>query len=211
MSIVKTLVSLFDYSGNWSEPYKESGFDVKCVDIKCGDDVLDITKHTFPRIDGLLAAPPCTDFSISGAQYWNKKDVDGRTKKSLELVYQVIRIVEWYRPDFWCLENPVGRLNKLVPGLSMFGPWYFQPHWYGDAYTKKTGLWGEFNRNLQRNNVEPIRVCNQGSWVQKLGGKSEKTKILRSITPLGFSKAFFDANNWKYDQLYTPLNPQQTN
>jgi len=28
----------------------------------------------------------------------------------------------------------------------------------------------------------------------KYGGKSERTKILRSITPLGFAKAFFEAN-----------------
>lgn len=28
----------------------------------------------------------------------------------------------------------------------------------------------------------------------KLGGKSERTKELRSMTPLGFAKAFFEAN-----------------
>ena len=42
--------------------------------------------------------------------------------------------------------------------------------------------------------VEPIRSCPQGSWVQQLGGKSEKTKMLRSTTPPGFAKAFFEAN-----------------
>jgi hypothetical protein len=30
-----------------------------------------------------------------------------------------------------------------------------------------------------------------------LGGKSERTKELRSITPKGFAKAFYDANSTK--------------
>ena len=61
---------------------------------------------------------------------------------------------------------------------------------------KKTGLWGKFNRDLPRNDVEPLRVCSQGSWVQRLGGKSDKTKELRSMTPLGFAYAFYAANCW---------------
>ena len=28
-------------------------------------------------IDGILAAPPCTDFTSAGAQYWAQKDKDG--------------------------------------------------------------------------------------------------------------------------------------
>lgn len=70
---------------------------------------------------------------------------------------------------------------------------YFHPWEYGDAYTKKTALWGEFNEPV-RTPVEPIRACAQGSWVQKLGGKSERTKELRSATPMGFARAFFLAN-----------------
>lgn len=42
--------------------------------------------------------------------------------------------------------------------------------------------------------LEPIRVCSQGSWVQRLGGKSERTKELRSMTPDGFARAFALAN-----------------
>jgi len=46
------------------------------------------------------------------------------------------------------------------------------------------------------NYVEPVKVCEQGSWLQKLGGKSEKTKTLRSATPMGFARAFYEANHW---------------
>ena len=185
------LLSLFDYSGNWPYYYKEAGWDVYQVDIKHDVDILELVIEDLPEyVSGILAAPPCTDFAGSGAQYWKAKDEDGRTDASLKLIDKTLEIISWY-PDlqFWALENPVGRLQKLRPQLGK--PWYFQSYWYGDPYTKKTGLWGNFNKDLPRNDVEP----DPNSWVMKLGGKSEKTKELRSMTPLGFAKAFYLANH----------------
>jgi hypothetical protein len=86
------------------------------------------------------------------------------------------------------IENPVGRLAKLRPELGT--PWYFQPWWFGDAYTKKTGLMGTFNRDLPQSPVDP----DPKSPIMQLGGKSERTKELRSMTPLGFALAFYLAN-----------------
>lgn len=143
------------------------------------------------RIYGVLAAPPCTDFSGSGAQYWPEKDRDGRTLFSLSLVDATMRIVAVHADTlaFWALENPVGRLRRWL-GPPAFS---FNPCDFGDPYTKKTLLWGKFNEP-KKNPVEPIKVCSQGSWLMKLGGKSEKTKELRSITPMGFARAFYEAN-----------------
>lgn len=202
--IGKTILSLFDFSGNWSRPYFEAGANVIQVDIKLGMDVMKIDSawlNDLGVVDGILAAPPCTDFAVSGAQYWRLKDLDGRTGKSLELVRQVLRCVEFCKPDWWAMENPVGRLNVLIPELAKWGPWYFNPCDYGDPYTKRTGLWGNFVPPLPLfiggdQSVKPVRVCSQGSWVQRLGGKSEKTKRLRSDTPMGFARAFFVANSW---------------
>ena len=194
-----TILSLFDYTGNWAQPWKDGGYRVVLVDIKHGDDVLKIDQDwlkQYAPVFGVLAAPPCTDFSVSGAQYWKAKDADGRTEAALKLVRKTLWIVKQLQPSlsFWALENPVGRLNKLIPALMHYGPWYFEPWHYGDAYTKKTGLWGVFNRDLVRNEVEPVRVCSQGSWLMQLGGKSERTKELRSATPMGFARAFYEAN-----------------
>jgi site-specific DNA-cytosine methylase len=183
------ILSLFDYSGNWPSYYRQAGYDVYQVDIKHDIDILELTRQDLPdKVHGILAAPPCTDFASSGAQYWKQKDLDGRTEASLALVDKTLEIIDWCNPNWWALENPVGRLQKLRPQLG--DPWYFQPHWFGDAYTKKTGLWGKFNRELPRNPVEP----DPQSWLMKLGGKSERTKELRSMTPLGFAKSFFLAN-----------------
>lgn len=200
----RTILSLFDYSGNWSRPYAEAGANVLQIDIKLGMDVMELTESVldaYGPVGGILAAPPCTDFAVSGAQYWPAKDKSGQTRKSLELVKQVLHLVEYLRPNWWAIENPVGRLNSLLPELKQYGPWYFNPCDFGDPYTKRTGLWGNYVPPLplfigSDRSVTPVRVCSQGSWLQKLGGNSERTKALRSMTPMGFAYAFAAANCW---------------
>lgn len=202
---MRIVLDLCGGTGSWSKPYADAGYDVRVITLP-DYDVVDyaeqvIHKHILKKgsVQGILAAPPCTHFSGSGAQYWKEKDLDGRTATDLKIVDACLDIIEFLAPVWWALENPVGRLKTLrkqrfveltgsnTPKL-MFNPCDF-----GDPYTKKTLLWGKFNIP-KTNRVEPIRACKQGSWTQKLGGKSEKTKTLRSITPLGFAKAFFEAN-----------------
>lgn len=186
------ILDLCGGSGAWSNSYKEAGYEVINVTLP-EYDVIDFAKkyelERFP-VYGILAAPPCDHFSVSGAQYWKAKDMDGRTDKALEIVDACLSIILAADPVFWALENPVGRLRKLRLGDPKL---IFNPCDYGDPYTKKTLLWGKFNIPV-KNTVTPIKVCKQGSWLQKLGGKSEKTKSMRSITPPGFAKAFFEAN-----------------
>lgn len=57
-----------------------------------------------------------------------------------------------------------------------------------NAYNKQTWLWGEFNI-IPVKYIQPVNKENPG-W-KLYGGKSERTKELRSITPLGFAYAFF--------------------
>lgn len=196
----KTILSLFDYSGRWSQPYRENGYEVFQVDIKLGIDILELQPEDMPfeSVYGILAAPPCTDFAGSGAQYWGAKDLDGRTEKSLALVRKTLEFVDYYDPKFWVLENPVGRLPRLIPRLG--SPWYFNPNEFAgwlegeaadrECYTKRTGLWGKFEIPEKK----PLPVSPGGSWIMKLGGKSERTKELRSMTPLGFAYAFYESN-----------------
>ena len=185
---MRVIYSLCDFTGEWCKPYRDAGYDVYQIDLKLGQDArwLEIPKYP---VYGVLAAPDCNCFSGSGAQYWPAKDADGRTLAGLELVSACTRFILATKPHFWVLENPIGRLQKWLGPPRM----RFHPCDYGDPYTKRTNLWGEFNIP-EKNKVEPIRVNSQGSWVQSLGGKSEKTKELRSTTPAGFARAFFEAN-----------------
>lgn len=184
----RIILDLCGGSGSWSAPYKDAGYDVRVIDPKA--DSGDVRLFEFPGpVHGILAAPPCTDFSGSGAQYWAEKNEDGRTLASLSVVDACLRIVTVCNPTWWALENPVGRLRRWL-GPPAFS---FNPCDFGDPYTKRTLLWGRFNPPT-KTPVPPVRACSQGSWIQKLGGKSERTKELRSITPPGFARAFFEAN-----------------
>lgn len=182
--MTKTILSLCDYTGNWPKYYKEAGYEVILIDIKYGQDV----RLFIPPKDiyGVLAAPPCTCFANSGARW---KRTDAQMIDALSIVDACVRIATVCNPKFWALENPIGKLKRYLGPPQL----YFDPCDYGDPYTKKTCLWGDFIIPPKKR-VEPIKVCQQGSWVQKLGGKSDRTKELRSATPLGFAKAFFEAN-----------------
>ena len=39
MKLIKTIVSVFDFSGEWSRPYAENGYEVIQIDIKKGKDI----------------------------------------------------------------------------------------------------------------------------------------------------------------------------
>ena len=208
---MKTLISLFDYTGNWSKPFEEAGWNVIRHDIKTGQDIFSDTIPAAiedniefgPYADGILAALPCTDFAGSGARWWEDKDntpghwhkdivSESVTDFSVTMAHCVLYVIELLlKPEgFWAIENPVGRLHKLVPQVGE-PKMYFNPCDFGDPYTKRTALYGNFNTDLRRSPVFP----SEGSKMHRLyGGKSERTKAMRSITPEGFSRAFFEAH-----------------
>ena len=179
------LLSLCDYSGEWSKPYREAGWMVEQVDLQSGSDVR-LLKFD-PPFDGILAAPPCDHFANSGARWWKGKGqqalLDG-----LALVDACLRAVAIYHPTFWALENPVGRLSHYL------GPpnFKFDPCDFGDPYTKRTYLWGCF--------CPPVPIVvgdrkvfpHEGSKMHLL---SSTQKNERSQTPSGFADAFYQANH----------------
>lgn len=177
-----TVLSLFDFTGTWSKPYADAGYDVQRVDIKNGDDVVMVEDLGYP-VRGILAAPPCTHLAGSGARWWAEKG-DEALRESLALVDAVFRLVWVHRPQWWALENPVGRLTRYLGPPKLM----FDPSDYGDPYTKKTCLWGEFNFPIYR----PVEAT-EGSKMHKLPPSPDRA-AQRSVTPGGFAQSFFDAN-----------------
>ena len=178
----KVILDLCGGTGSWSKRYRETGYDVRNITLPDYDVR---TYFTTEDVYGILAAPPCTHLAGSGACWWKKKG-ENALLEALSVVDACLRIVIVTNPVFWCLENPVGRLVHYLGKPKM----YFHPCDYGDPYTKKTALWGNFNIP-GKNYVYP----SEGMKLHRMyGGKSERTKRLRSITPSGFAQAFFEAN-----------------
>jgi len=203
--MTRTLVSLFDHSGNWSRPYRENGWTVHQIDIKLGIDLFTWDYAAIGKADviRLLIAMPCTDYALSGAKHFQRKDNDGTTAASQQLLERVKTIIDYYESTgilaSWTLENPMSRIHTLNPWLGSIALQFHPCDYAGydpvpdnSRYNKRTWLWGKFNNPIVKH-LAPLQKENPG-W-RSLGGKSERTKELRSITPLGFSYAFYEANH----------------
>lgn len=182
---MKTILSLFDYSGNWSEPYRNArGYEVIQVDLqRDGKDMrmMELEKDLPDQVYGIISAPPCTVFAGSGARWPRSREdmIDG-----LSMVDAVMRMAYVLQPKFWVLENPVGKLVRYL-GRPRF---YFNPCDFGDPYTKKTCLWGNFNIPT----LKPVEPA-EGSKMHLLPPGEERAN-LRSATPKGFAREFYKAN-----------------
>jgi hypothetical protein len=211
----RLILDLCAGTGAWSEPYRLAGYEVVRVTLPLQD------VRTFQpperEVWGVLAAPPCTHFSVSGARWWKEKDRRGLTWEGLGVVQACLRLIERVQPTWWALENPVGRLRRYL------GPprYSFQPYEYGDPWLKRTCIWGTAARPRGTpvspptggpgrwrvsltNHLSPTPTPAQlaklvktgmipADWVHRLGPSPERA-TLRAITPPGFAKAFFEAN-----------------
>ena len=137
---MKVLVAC-EYSGVVREAFAKKGHDAWSCDLLPTDppsdkhiqgDVLEIINDGW---DLIIAHPPCTHLSLSGAKYWAEKRADGRQQAAIKFV-----------EDIWdsdcpliCIENPVGALTKHSKlGKASV---YIQPYEFGHAEQKRTGLW----------------------------------------------------------------------
>ncbi len=146
------VLSLCDITGNWSRPYEDAGYSVVRVDLKTDDDVR-LLRYISTPVHGILAAPPCTAFAASGARWWQDKG-EVALLEGLAVVDACLRAVALYSPNFWALENPVGRLRDYL-GEPRYA---FDPFEFGDPYSKRTQLWGRFNYPQK-----DIVACTEGS------------------------------------------------
>jgi len=200
----RLIISIYDFTGNWVKPYINAGYPVMLWDKKVEGDILEGFSWLLTQIEetglqvyGILGACPCNDFASSGARWFEGKDkptpgyepFDNTTELSIALVQIVLHLVDLLKPKFWVIENPVGRIERLNEELKPYRNYSFDPHDFGEPYPKKTILWGEFNNNLVKTPVLPLYkeyIHNQPP--------GEKRAEIRSATPAGFAKAFFQAN-----------------
>jgi hypothetical protein len=199
----KIILSLFDFSGSWSQPYKNAGFEVIQHDLQLGFDVMqfDYSQIARSNVFGILAAPPCIHFTKASQHLWSFYDLTGETYKSLLLISRVLFLVEYFNPVFWALENPPGRLPSLLPALNKYRLLSFQPYQYGDAWSKHTLIFGQFNPFLVQTIVKPVKNRDNNFLLRDMPSasrllfKNKGRSARRSITPPGFASAFFNANH----------------
>lgn len=83
--------------------------------------------------DLVIAFPPCTHLSASGARYWPQKQ-DGRQACAINFVRDLWFLCNQIKI---CIENPVGILSTVWKKPTQI----IQPYQFGDPVKKKTCLW----------------------------------------------------------------------
>ena len=205
----RLVLSLCDYTGVMVEPWIQAGYDAMIVDLQhpAGDGLTltkngmsvrcyggDVRKFLPPLAEyaAVFAFPPCTNLAVSGARWFQDKGLDSLCD-SLSIVEWCRRICEWSGAP-WMLENPVSTISTYwrKPDF-VFNPREFAgylPDPAPEAYTKKTCLWtGGGFRMPEPKPVEPVL----GSMMHKLPPSKDRGN-LRSVTPAGFARAVFEAN-----------------
>jgi len=108
----KIILDLSGGTGAWSEPYAEAGYDRRIITLPEWDIKDYLNSKVLPRkVYGVLFAKECTHYTVSGAQYWEEKDKDGRTLEDTKDLTAGPMIIALTQPVFWCIENPAGRLK----------------------------------------------------------------------------------------------------
>jgi len=194
----KIILDLCGGTGSWSSPYKEAGYDVRLVTLP-DNDVL--TYKPPKNVYGILAAPPCTMFSLARTRAKKERcfrEGMATVKACLNIIWEC-RYEPRYKKDgclsFWAMENPMCFLRQFM-GMPYFT---FDPCDFGDPYTKKTDLWGFFNIPKKK----PVKLTEEEKALcainnRKLPSISDitgsKQAAKRAVTPKGFAEAFFKAN-----------------
>lgn len=99
------ILDLCGGTGSWSKPYKEAGYDVRVITLP----EYDVRTYIPPEnVYGILAAPPCTEFSVLNCKAEPRKRDEAA---GMEIVNACIRIINQCNPVFWALENPRGHIQ----------------------------------------------------------------------------------------------------
>lgn len=169
--------------------------------------VIEFIKALHPEM--VFGFPPCDDMATCGAKHFARKlKADPLCQRRAAELAKRVETIAGLCGARWCAENPRSVLSTLWRKPDhKFTPWQYggylplndvHPRWpefitARDAYPKETWIWsgGGFVMPLPL----PVAV-NPGYSLQfrKLGGKSAKTKQIRSETPRGFARAVFLAN-----------------
>ncbi|HNX02204.1 MAG TPA: hypothetical protein PLE33_05885 [Candidatus Cloacimonas sp.] len=192
----KIILDLCGGTGGWSKPYKKAGYDVRVITFPAYN-VLHYIDLMPDNVYGILAAPPCTMFSLARTTAKTPRDLESAMKivrACLEIIWKA-RLSN--KLQFWAMENPKGLLRQFI-GKPVFT---FDPSEFGADYNKATDIWGYFNSPKKKFGYKRFDTTDTNS--RKLpeipadyviDANMSITAIKRSITNPKFAEAFFKAN-----------------
>ena len=207
------IISLCDYTGIFTKPWRDNGYTAIHIDPQRENngtilEMMSVIRDAIQsgRVAFVAGFPPCTDVAVSGAAHFeSKRRKDKHFQAKAALVAEQCRMIGELSGAPWFFENPVSVFSSIfgkpdfafnpgdyggyLPDNDIHPEWpeYIKPR---DAYPKKTCLWT--GGGFQMPDKKPVSVQPGFSdQHKKLGGKSERTKNIRSATPRGFAMACY--------------------
>jgi site-specific DNA-cytosine methylase len=164
------------------------------------------------QYDVMIAFPPCTHLTVSGAMHFEQKRKDGRQQQGIDFFMAMINAPIKHI----AVENPIGIMSKTYRKPDQI----IQPYFFGDSYQKTTCLWLKNLPKLYHNNainlfddnITHVEKNNEyKTWIDKKTGKQKRQQMwyyeallkaktkeerstIRSKTFLGIAKAM--ASQW---------------
>ena len=185
--MMKVLIAC-EFSGVVRDAFIARGHDAHSCDVLPGEgkhwgkhyqeDVLDILDFEW---DLMIAHPPCTHLSVSGARWFKEKQADGRQQAALSFVQKLMDAPI----DKICIENPISIISSKIRKPDQI----IQPWQYGHGETKATCLWLKGLPLLKPTNI----VEGREARIHRMPPGKDRAK-LRSVTYQGIAEAM--AEQW---------------
>lgn len=128
-----------EYSGVVRRAFRNLGHDAWSCDLLSSEDESkhhiqgDVMEYLGNGWDLMIAHPPCTDLSVSGARHFAAKIADGRQGRALDFVQSLMDAPI----ANIAIENPISVISsKIRKPDQIIQPWQF-----GHGETKATCLW----------------------------------------------------------------------
>jgi site-specific DNA-cytosine methylase len=175
-----------EYSGIVRDAFKALGHEAMSCDLLPTDspgnhykgDVRDVLDYPW---DLMIAHPPCTHLSVSGARHFTEKRVDGRQQSAVSFFMMLAKS----DIPMIAIENPVCIMSSLYRKPDqIIHPWQ-----YGHGETKSTCIWLKNLPALKPTNV----VDGRDDRIHKMSPGPDRGKE-RSKTYQGIADAM--ANQW---------------
>jgi len=93
----------------------------------------DVLNHLDDGWDMMLAFPPCTHLSVSGARWFAQKRADGRQQRAIEFFLALVKAPIKKK----VIENPIGIMSTIYRKPDQI----IQPWMFGHPETKAMCLW----------------------------------------------------------------------
>ena len=181
---MKMLVAC-EYSGIVRTAFEKKGWDAWSCDLLPTEipgkhyqgDVMDIINEDW---DLMIAHPPCTHLSVSGARWFTEGEKDIQLRNdALKFVKKLMSVdIKYY-----CIENPVSVISSHIRKSDQV----IHPYLFGHPERKTTCLWLKNLPKLQTTHnvynemvLLPIKIQNRLHWLGSGHGK-ERSKTFQGI------------------------------